>query len=147
MDLVSSAFSNQGYIPSQFTCDGSDVNPPLTISNAPTTATSLALIVDDPDAPAGTWTHWTIWNIDPKTKEITEHSVPLGAVEGVTSFDKVGWGGPCPPSGIHRYFFKLLALDVRLELAPGVSRSELERAIDGHVVARAELVGRYQRNK
>ena len=107
-------------------------------------AVSLALIVDDPDAPAGDWVHWTVWNISPETVEITEGSPPSG-VEGTTDFGKTGWGGPCPPSGTHRYFFKLYALDQELDLDSSATKSEIETAITGHVLDKAELVGLYER--
>ncbi len=132
-------------IPSDFTCDGRNINPPLEISGVPVGAKSLALIVDDPDAPAGTWVHWTLWNIPPETTLIEEGSVPAGAIEGVTSFGKPGYGGPCPPSGTHRYFFKLYALDTLPDLPQTAKAADLEKAISGHVIEQAELVGTYSR--
>lgn len=145
MKITSSAFANNQMIPSKYTCDGGNVNPSLEISDVPKSAKSLALIMDDPDAPAGIWVHWTLWNIDPKTSEIAEHSVPPGAAQGVTSFGKPGYGGPCPPSGTHRYFFKLYALDLRLDLSEAASKAELEGAMREHILEQSELTGLYSR--
>lgn len=143
MNLSSPAFQNNGKIPVKYTCDGENINPPLIISDIPNKTKSLVLIVDDPDAPMGTWLHWTVFNIDPKTKEISENSIPSGALEGITDFGSIGYGGPCPPSGTHRYFFKLYALDIKLDLSSGVSKEEIEKAIEGHILDKAELIGLY----
>jgi Raf kinase inhibitor-like YbhB/YbcL family protein len=143
--IASPAFSHQGMIPSKYTCDGADVNPPLSFTNIPEKSKSLALIVDDPDAPMGTWVHWVAWNIGPGTKEIPERSVPKGALQGTNDFRKQGYGGPCPPSGTHRYFFKLYALDAPLPLQAGATKAQLEQAMKGHIIAQAELVGLYRR--
>ena len=129
LKLSSPAFRHSDSIPSKYTCDGADVNPPLVIENAPLNAKSLALIVDDPDAPAGNWVHWVVWNIDPTTDEIRENTVPYGALQGINDFRKHDYGGPCPPSGTHRYFFKLYALDMMLSLGPKANKTELERAM------------------
>ena len=145
MEIKSQAFENHQMIPLKYTCDGENINPPLNIREVPIDSKSLVLIMDDPDAPAGTWVHWTIWNIDPKTKDILENSMPEGAVEGLTSFGKSGYGGPCPPSGSHRYYFKLYALDCELNLNPQSDVQKLQDAIDGHILAQAELVGLYRR--
>ena len=145
MKLESSVFENNGNIPSKYTCDGENVNPPLEISEVPENTKSLVLIVDDPDAPMGTWVHWTVWNISPKTTEISENSVPEGAVEGITDFGKPGYGGPCPPSGTHRYFFKLYALDTTLDLGSSAKAKDIEKAMEGHILDKAELVGLYSR--
>jgi Raf kinase inhibitor-like YbhB/YbcL family protein len=115
--------------------------------DVPSTARSLVIIVDDPDAPAGTWVHWTVWNIAPDTRSIPENAVPVGAVEGITSFGAQGWGGPCPPAGTHRYFFKLFALDTVLKLDASADKAVLEKAMGGHVLAKAERLGLYQRGK
>ncbi len=123
-------FEYEGKIPEKFTCDGEDISPKILISGVPKEATSLNLVVDDPDSPTGTWVHWIIKNIPPETKEIPENSVPYGAVEEVTTFGKAGYGGPCPGSGEHRYFFKLEAVDE-----------------NGRVIARAEWIGKYSRTK
>lgn len=146
MKITSSAFSDNQKIPSQFTCDGDNVNPPLSFSNVPEQARSLVLIIDDPDAPNGTWTHWTLWNISPDDPGIETNSVPIDAVEGTTSFGKPGYGGPCPPSGTHRYFFKLYALDTRVNLPSEAKVKELTDALEGHVLDQVELVGLYSKN-
>ncbi|MBI4215452.1 MAG: YbhB/YbcL family Raf kinase inhibitor-like protein [Parcubacteria group bacterium] len=145
MQLSSPAFQHNQYIPSLYTCDGKNMNPPLQISGVPASAKSLALIVDDPDAPRGDWVHWTVWNIDPKTQTIAGNSVPPGAIEGQTDFGKPGYGGPCPPSGIHRYQFKLSALDTLLNLPPSAKKLEIEKAMEGHIIDHAILIGLYQR--
>lgn len=143
--LESSAFSNNGNIPKLYTCDGKDINPPLTIRNVPAGAKSLVLIVDDPDAPAGTWVHWVMWNIDTSTKDIAENSVPSGAMQGRNDFKKTSYGGPCPPSGTHRYFFKAYALDTPLNLKDNATKQDVEKAMKGHVVAEAQVIGLYKR--
>ena len=145
LNLSSVAFKHNGLIPSKYTCDGADINPPLMMENVPQTAKSLALIVDDPDAPAGTWVHWVLWNISPSTKDIRENTIPQGAEQGMTDFRKRSYGGPCPPSGTHRYFFKLYALDTTLSLGPETTKASLEKAIKGHIVAQSELIGLYKR--
>jgi Raf kinase inhibitor-like YbhB/YbcL family protein len=144
MKVSSPAFGENSKIPAQYTCDGRDVSPPLTITGVPEGARSLALIVDDPDAPAGTWVHWVVWGIDPATREIKEGSLPKGAVQGVDSFRRNDYGGPCPPSGSHRYFFRLYALDGAVSLGPHATKGDLERAMKGHIVARAETMGKYR---
>lgn len=146
MEIKSSAFAHNQTIPKKYTCDGENVNPPLVFSKVPEGTKSLALIMDDPDAPVGLWVHWTLWNISPQTIEIKENSVPQGAVEGVTSFGSSGYGGPCPPSGEHRYFFKLYALDAELNLPNEADKAALEEAMTGHVLEKAELVGLYSRS-
>ncbi len=145
MKLQSPTFQPNEFIPSKYTCDGGNVNPPLQFSGVPDSAQSLTLIVDDPDAPAGTWVHWIIFGIDPKIKEIKENSLPEKAVQGMTSFGRIGYGGPCPPSGTHRYFFKLYALDQDLNFDDTPTKDALERAMAGHILDSAELIGLYQR--
>jgi Raf kinase inhibitor-like YbhB/YbcL family protein len=145
LQLLSPVFKHNQLIPSKHTCDGADVNPPLVIENVPPEAKSLALIMDDPDAPAGTWVHWVIWNIDPGTRELRESSVPSGAMQGINDFRKHNYGGPCPPSGTHRYFFKLYALDATLTLGQNTDKAALEHAMKGHIVAQGELIGLYKR--
>jgi len=141
--IVSSpAFENGKFIPRKYTCDGDDVNPPLEIKNIPKETKSLALIVDDPDAPKGTWEHWTVWNIPP-TERIQENTVP--GVEGLNDFGKHSYGGPCPPFGTHRYFFKVYALDTLLNLSPNARKKDLERAMEGHILSKGELIGLYKR--
>jgi len=145
LKISSTAFTHNGPIPSKYTCDGADVNPPLVVENVPTGTHSLALIVDDPDAPAGTWVHWVVWNIRASTKEIKENAVPDGVSQGITDFKKRKYGGPCPPSGTHRYFFKLYALDATLTLGPNADKAVVESAMKGHILAQAELIGLYSR--
>ena len=146
MKITSSAFQEGGNIPSKFTCDGSDTSPPLQITGIPAEAKSLVLIADDPDAPSGWFTHWLIWNIAPQTNSIAEGSAPKG-VQGTNDFGKSGYGAPCPPSGAHRYYFKIFALDRQLDLSSGARRGQLDAAMKGHVVAEGELMGRYSRKK
>lgn len=144
------------FIPRKYTCDGDDINPPLQISGVPANAKSLVLIVDDPDAPAGTWVHWIVWNIDSKTTAISENGLPkgvnledatLGPQEGTTDFGRPGWGGPCPPSGTHRYFFKIYALDEAIpDLDSKARKADLEAAMQGHILDQAELIGLYKRS-
>jgi Raf kinase inhibitor-like YbhB/YbcL family protein len=144
MKISSPAFAENSKIPKRYTCDGENGSPPLTIADVPEGATSLALIADDPDAPAGTWVHWVVWNIDAGTREIKAGVPPAGAVQGVNSFAKNGYGGPCPPSGSHRYFFKLYALDTALNLDSRATKADLEKAMKGHVIAEARIMGRYR---
>ena len=144
MKLTSPEFPNFGYVNSQHTCDGENANPELRIEDAPMKAKSLALIMDDPDAPRGIWVHWVVWNIPADTKIIAKGNEPEG-VQGKTDFGTAGYGGPCPPSGIHRYFFKLYALDVSLNLREGSTKKDLENAMKGHIMEKAELVGLYKR--
>jgi Raf kinase inhibitor-like YbhB/YbcL family protein len=145
MKIISTAFGDGGNIPSKYTCDGQDVNPPLTISEVPEGAKSLVLIVDDPDAPAGDWVHWTMWNIPVTTSEIPEGSVPAGATVGLTDFGKNAWGGPCPPSGVHHYNFKLYALDAELNIDASSKKKDLEKVMGPHVIAEITLTGIYKK--
>lgn len=146
MKLASGDFLNDQFMPSRFTCDGENISPSLNIFEVPEKAVSLALIVDDPDAGGGGWTHWLLWNMDPKTEVIQPGEIPVGATEGKTSFGTSDYGGPCPPHGAHRYFFTLYALDDRLDLRPTDSKKELVEAMHGHILDQAELVGLYQKN-
>jgi Raf kinase inhibitor-like YbhB/YbcL family protein len=148
--VKTAAFPKDGNIPQKYTCEGENVSPALTWANPPAGAKSLALIADDPDAPVGTWTHWIIWNIPPDAS--LPEGVPKvdmlenGARQGKNDFKRIGYGGPCPPPGkAHRYFFKLYALDTKLETKPGASRNDLEGAMQGHVLAQAETMGKYGR--
>lgn len=141
--IKSPAFGDNETVPSKYTCDAENINPQLDISGVPQGAASLVLIVNDSDAPGGTWVHWTLWNIDPAVASISENNVPPGAVEGVTDFGTPGYSGPCPPSETHRYFFKLFALDITLGLDPSAASGDLENAIEGHVLGNAELIGLY----
>jgi Raf kinase inhibitor-like YbhB/YbcL family protein len=145
LTINSPAFSHKGAIPARFTCDGQDINPSLEFGNLPPNTRSLALIVDDPDAPVGTWVHWVVWNIPPYVREIKEGCVPEEVRQGVNDWKRNSYGGPCPPSGNHRYFFKLYALDSTLELPPSTTKAALERAMKGHVLAQGELMGTYRR--
>jgi Raf kinase inhibitor-like YbhB/YbcL family protein len=146
MKITSAAFQEGADIPSKFTCDGADTSPALQVADVPSGAKSLALVVDDPDAPSGLFTHWIVWNISPQTSTIEEGSAPKG-VQGTNDFGKSGYGGPCPPSGTHRYYFKIFALDRELDLPAGTKRSQLDAAMKGHVVAEGQLMGRYARKK
>jgi Raf kinase inhibitor-like YbhB/YbcL family protein len=132
-------------IPKKYTCDGENVNPPLEIKNVPPKAKSLALILDDLDAPRGTFVHWIMWNIDPGIEGLKENSLPEGAVQGMNDFKKHKYGGPCPPSRAHRYVFKVFALDTRLNLEPNSTKVDLQKALQGHVIAEAQMIGRYSR--
>jgi Raf kinase inhibitor-like YbhB/YbcL family protein len=143
--ISSPVFENNGLIPGKYTCEGKNVNPELFIGNIPPAAKSFALIVDDPDAPTGTWVHWVVWNIPPATKEIRENSLPSGASEGLNDFRRHEYRGPCPPSGTHRYFFTLYALDTLLNLPPNATKTDLEKAMAGHVIEHSEIVGLYKR--
>ena len=143
LTVSSPVFENNGLIPAKYTCDGDDINPPLRIEGIPKETVSLTLIVDDPDAPRGTWVHWVVWDIPP-TERIEENSVP--GTEGLNDSRRRTYGGPCPPSGTHRYFFKVYALDNRLNLRPDSRKADVERAMGTHVIAKGEIVGLYRRS-
>ncbi|MGD8785981.1 MAG: YbhB/YbcL family Raf kinase inhibitor-like protein [Phycisphaerales bacterium] len=148
--ITSSAFQQEGMIPSKYTCDGADVSPPLQWDEIPEDTKSIALINDDPDAPMGTWVHWVLYDLPADTKELAENippeeTLPNGAKQGITDFGKIGYGGPCPPSGTHRYFFKIYALDSQLELESGANKNQLLKAMEGHILAQGELMGKYKR--
>jgi hypothetical protein len=142
MKLKSPEFENNQFIPDKFTCEGEDVNPELFIEDLPSEAKSLALIVEDPDSIKGNWVHWVVYNIAPVTR-IEENSIP--GKEGINDFGRKSYGGPCPLSGTHRYLFRLYALDAILDLKEGLTKFELERSIENRVLARAELIGLYQK--
>jgi Raf kinase inhibitor-like YbhB/YbcL family protein len=153
MTLNSPAFQTNGHIPAKYTCEGEDVSPPLAWEGVPNDAKSLVLIIDDPDAPDPkapkmVWVHWVVYNIPPETRALPENAgkagLPQGTVLGLNDFKKTGYGGPCPPIGRHRYFHKLYALDITLDLK-GATKSQMERAMQGHVLANAELIGTYQK--
>jgi Raf kinase inhibitor-like YbhB/YbcL family protein len=153
MTLNSAAFQQNGHIPAKFSCEGEDVSPPLVWDGVPNDAKSLVLIIDDPDAPDPkapkmVWVHWVVYNMPPDTKSLPENAgkvgLPQGALLGLNDFKKTGYGGPCPPIGRHRYFHKLYALDTTLGLT-GATKSQIERAMRGHVLATAELIGTYQK--
>ena len=150
LKIESPAFAAGKPIPSRHTADGPDVSPALSWSGAPSTARSLALVCDDPDAPRGTWVHWVVYDVPAQSGGLPEGvaptpALPGGGFQGKNDFGKLGWGGPAPPSGTHRYFFRLYACDALLGLRPGATAAELARAMEGHVVARGELMGTYSR--
>jgi Raf kinase inhibitor-like YbhB/YbcL family protein len=155
MTLTSPAFTQNGQIPSKYTCEGDDISPPLAWDGVPECAKSLVLIIDDPDAPdpkapQRVWVHWVVYNLPAETKSLTENAakagLPQGTVVGLNDFEKTEYGGPCPPIGRHRYFHKLYALDIALGLR-GVTKSQIEQAMKGHVLANAELIGTYQKGE
>ncbi len=146
MQITSSEFLDNKLIPAKYTCDGEGVNPSLSFANVPKQAVTLALVVDDPDAPKGTWVHWLVWNVVPTTESIAENSVPQGAIQGQGSSGQNVYGSPCPPSGQHRYFFKLFALDTKLTIPSYSSSIDLEKAMEGHIISQAQLIGLYQKN-
>ncbi len=147
MKIQSSAFENNQNIPAKYTCDAEGVNPPLEFLDVPKEAKSLALVVDDPDASSGTWTHWLVWNISPETNKLSENSVPDKSLQGQTSSGQNVYGGLCPPSGTHHYFFKLFALDAKLSISSFSTSADLEKAMQTHIISHAELVGLYSRGK
>jgi len=150
MTITSSAFDHEGTILRRFTCDGEDLSPPLSWQGVPGGTRSLALIVDDPDAPRKTWVHWVIYNLPADSSGVPEN-VPAekkladGSRQGTNDFGRIGYGGPCPPGGTHRYYFKLYALDADLDLPPGITKEELLQRMAGHILAEAQLMGRYSR--
>jgi hypothetical protein len=149
--ITSTAFAHEAAIPKAYTCDGTDVSPPLAWTDPPQGTVSLALILDDPDAPAGTWVHWVLYNVPAASRALPERVptvdiLPDGTRQGLNDFSRIGYGGPCPPRGpAHRYRFKLFALDTVLDLHHRATTAHLERAMKGHLLAKAELHGRYQR--
>lgn len=150
--LTSAAFVDSVLIPVIYTCDSIDISPPLHWAGVPDSAQSLALIVEDPDAPGRTWVHWVVYNIPPDTNGFDAH-VPAdtlltnGSIQGISDFKRIGYGGPCPPGGTHRYVFKLYALDAMLEMGAGATKLQLLKAMDGHIIAQGQLVGLYARRK
>lgn len=152
MKISSPAFENEGMIPSKFTCDGENISPELIFENIPDSAISLALIMDDPDAPRGTWVHWVIFNIPVNTKRLRENfpkadKIDDGTIQGLNSWPEIGYGGPCPPSGVHRYYFKLYALDKKLDLTSNATKEDLLTAMEGHIIAEAQIMGKYTKRK
>ena len=150
MKLTSPAFEHEGMIPAKYTCDGENISPPLKWEGAPDKAKSLVLIADDPDAPVGIWVHWVLYDLPPKLTELPEKIPPKkvlkkGGTHGLNDFKKLGYGGPAPPSGTHRYYFKLYALDIKLDLQSGLTKKKLLEAMKGHVLAEGKLMGKYQR--
>ena len=148
--ITSSAFEDGGLIPAKYSCDGADISPPLQWDAVPEGTKSVALICDDPDAPMGTFVHWVIFGLPAETKELAENipsdeTLPNGAKQGTSDFGRIGYGGPCPPSGTHRYFFKIYALDTEIDLAAGASKRELLKAMEGHILGQGQLIGKYKR--
>jgi Raf kinase inhibitor-like YbhB/YbcL family protein len=148
--LVSAAFKEGQPIPRQYTCDGVNISTPLEWSGAPKTAKTIAIVADDPDAPAGTWAHWVLYNLPAENIGLVENvpateTLKAGGFQGKNDFGKIGYGGPCPPSGTHRYFFKVYAVDAELPLKAGATKAELEKALEGHVLAQGQLIGTYSR--
>lgn len=148
--VTSSAFEDGGMIPAKYTCDGADISPPLQWAAVPESTKSIALICDDPDAPMGTWVHWVLFNLPAGTIELAENipadkTLPGGAKQGVSDFGRIGYGGPCPPSGTHRYFFKIYALDTEVDLTAGAGKPDLEGAMEGHILGEGQLIGKYKR--
>jgi Raf kinase inhibitor-like YbhB/YbcL family protein len=150
MQITSSAFKDGQPIPRQYTCDGVNISPPLEWNGTPKSARTIAIIADDPDAPAGTWVHWVVYNLPADNIGLVENLPPTenlqaGGFQGKNDFQKIGYGGPCPPSGTHRYFFKVYALDSELPLKGAATKADLEPAMQGHIVAQAQLMGTYGR--
>jgi len=151
IQLTSTAFNEGNAIPKKYTCDSEDISPPLAWNGVPASAKSLALIVDDPDAPVGTWVHWVLYDMPPGLTGLNEAINKTPTIQGVgtqgtNDFRKTGYGGPCPPRGKpHRYFFRLYALDTALNLKPGATRRELDKAMQGHILAQGQLFGTYGR--
>lgn len=150
ISLSSTGFGNRETIPTEYTCDGADVSPPLTWSNLPQGAGSVVLICEDPDAPVRTWVHWVCYDIPATSGGLPRNVpktdlIPSGGKQGINDFRKVGYGGPCPPSGTHRYIFKVYALDCMLECGAGKSKQEIEKAMKGHVLGEGQLIGTYSR--
>ena len=150
INITSSAFEEGGLIPPKYTCDGADISPPLQWDTVSDGTKSIALISDDPDAPMGTWVHWVLFNLPPETRELPENihpdeNLPSGAIQGITDFRRIGYGGPCPPSGTHRYFFKIYALDTVLDLPSRAGKSDLVNAMEEHILAQGQLMGKYKR--
>lgn len=148
--VTSPAFTEGGTIPSKYTCDGKNISPPLKWAGATPAAKSFALISDDPDAPMGTWVHWVMWNIPANVNELAENiptdkDLPNGSKQGITDFRRYGYGGPCPPSGTHRYYFKLYALDTMLDLPANTTKADLLNAMKGHILAEGQLMAKYKR--
>jgi Raf kinase inhibitor-like YbhB/YbcL family protein len=148
--ITSSAFQDGGLIPAKYTCDGADVSPPLQWDVVPEGTKSIALICDDPDAPMGTFVHWVIFGLPAETRQLAEKVpadkiLPSGARQGTSDFGRVGYGGPCPPSGTHRYFFKVYALDTTLDLPAGARKSDLLKAMQGHILGQGQIIGKYKR--
>ncbi len=146
LKITSPAFGHEGMIPKKYSCQGDDINPELIIEGIPEGTKSLVLIMDDPDAPIGTWDHWVVWNIDSSISNIEENSIPKEGIIGRNSWNRNDYGGPCPPSGTHRYYFKLYALDTKLTLEEKSNKKTVEKAIKDHVIEQAVLMGKYKKH-
>jgi Raf kinase inhibitor-like YbhB/YbcL family protein len=150
IELTSKAFKNGEMIPKVYTCDGEDMSPALSWGSVPEGSESISIICDDPDSPIGTWVHWVVYNIPPDIRELKENITPErqienGGIQGMNDFKKIGYGGPCPHSGTHRYFFKIYALDTKVELEPGATKSHLLISMEGHILDKGDLMGKYSR--
>lgn len=145
MEITTAAIQINGHIAPQYTCDGANISPSVVFTQIPNNAKSTALILEDPDAPGGTFIHWLLYDMSPATLVVPENEMPTTGKAGTNDFGQLGYGGPCPPSGTHRYVFRLLALDARFDLAEGISKSELDGVIDGHIIDSVEVVGVYVR--
>jgi Raf kinase inhibitor-like YbhB/YbcL family protein len=148
--IKSQAFENEGMIPAKYTCDSEDISPPLKWDKVPEGTRSIALISDDPDAPMGTWVHWVLFNLPADARELKENippdkTLPNGAKQGTSDFGRIGYGGPCPPGGTHRYYFKIYALDTELYVQPGIRKRDLLKAMEGHILGQGQLMGKYKR--
>lgn len=148
--VKSNSFSDGGMIPAKYTCDGANISPQLSWDNAPKGTKSFVLICEDPDAPMGTFTHWILYDIPADVHELPENLpkdkvLPNGAKQGIADFKKIGYGGPCPPSGTHRYYFKLYSLDTLLNLEPGLKKEDILKAMNGHILAQGQIMGKYTR--
>jgi len=148
--ITSPTFEDGGLIPAKYTCDGADISPPLQWDAVPEETKSIALICDDPDAPMGTWVHWVLFNLPPETREMAENipadeTLPTGAKQGTSDFGRIGYGGPCPPSGTHRYFFKIYALDTEIDLAAGANKPDVLKAMERHILGQGQVIGKYKR--
>jgi hypothetical protein len=150
LTLTSSAFTEGQPIPAAYTCDGRDVSPPLAWDEPPAGTRSFVLLSEDPDAPRGPWVHWVLYNVPPSARRLAagqpgDAKLPGGGLQGMSDFGRTGYGGPCPPSGTHRYYFRLYALDTMLDTPPGATKAQVEAAMGGHVLAEGQLMGTYRR--
>lgn len=148
--ITSAAFEPGGMIPNKYTCDGQDISPPLSWGDLPDSTASIALVCDDPDAPMGTWVHWVLFDLPPDTQRLPEYipaveNLENGSRHGINDWGKLGYGGPCPPGGTHRYYFKIYALDKLINIPVGNTKAQLLKAMEGHILAEGELMGRYKR--
>ncbi|MDP4038934.1 MAG: YbhB/YbcL family Raf kinase inhibitor-like protein [bacterium] len=145
MKITSNAFADNNSIPKKYTCDGENISPALSIGNIPDNTKTMVLVMDDPDSPSGNFLHWMVWNINPNTNEITENTVPASGIVGFNDFGELKYGGPCPKSDEHHYHFKIYAINTNLNLSGNIKREDLEKAINGHILDKAILIGTYKR--